>query len=86
MSPDPIKSLQTFRAKQQLNFILLSDRDHSVSEVYGAWGEKERSGKTYMGIIRSHFVIDEEGNVLDAQIKISPEESVTSALEVCCPD
>ena len=86
MSPDPIRSLQKFRTEQELNFILLSDRDHSVSEVYGAWGEKKRNDKTYRGIIRSHFVIDETGNVLDARIKISPEESVTSALEVCCPD
>ena len=86
MSPDPIKALQRFRAKQELNFILLSDEDHSTSEIYGTWGEKKSHGKTYMGIIRSHFVIDEKGNVLDAQIKISPDESVRLALEVCCPD
>jgi len=86
VSPDPIKSLQKFRAKQELNFVLLSDEDHSVSEIYGAWGEKKMRGKTYMGIIRSHFVIDEKGNVLDAQIKISPDNSVRSALDVCCPD
>ena len=86
MSPDPIKSLQKFRAKQELNFILLSDEDHSASEIYGAWGEKKMYGKTYMGTIRSHFVIDEKGNVLDAQIKISPDKSVKLALEVCCPD
>lgn len=86
MSPDPIKSLQKFRAKQELNFILLSDEDHTVAEIYGAWGEKKMYGKSRMGIIRSHFVIHEEGHVLDAQIKISPDESVKLALEVCCLD
>ena len=42
-------------------------------------------GKTYMGIIRSHFVIDETGRVIDAQVKVSPEQSVRLALDVCCP-
>jgi len=80
VSPDPIKELQKFRAKQNLDFVLLSDENHVVAEMYGAWG------KTYMGIVRSHFVIDEAGKVLDAQIKVSPEQSVRLALEVCCPD
>lgn len=86
VSPDPIKELQKFRAKQDLNFVLLCDDRHSVAEVYGAWGEKSMYGKTYMGIIRSHFVIDETGRVTDAQIKVSPEQSVRLALEACCPE
>jgi len=86
ISPDPIKELQKFRAKQNLDFVLLSDENHVVAEMYGAWGEKFMYGKTYMGIVRSHFVIDEAGKVLDAQIKVSPEQSVRLALEVCCPD
>lgn len=65
---------------------MLSDQDHAVAETYGARGEKSMYGKTYMGIVRSHFVIDEEGTILDAQIKVSPEQSVRLALEVCCPD
>ena len=85
MSPDPIKELQKFRAKQNLNFILLSDADHVVAETYGAWGEKFMYGKAYMGILRSHFVIDENGKVMDAQIKVSPERSVELALQTCCP-
>lgn len=86
VSPDPIPSLQKFREKESLNFTLLSDRDHAVAETYGAWGEKKMYGKTYMGIIRSHFVIDETGKVIDAQIKVSPEESAKKAIEVCCPE
>ena len=80
MSPDPPKRLARFRAKNDLPFVLLSDPDHAVAEKYGVWGEKKMYGKTYMGIVRSHFVIDEEGGVLDAQIKVSPKKSVELAV------
>jgi peroxiredoxin Q/BCP len=80
ISPDPLKALQNFRKKNQLPFVLLSDPEHDVSEMYGVWGEKQRYGKIYMGIIRSHYVIDEEGRIVDVQIKVSPEESVKRAV------
>jgi len=80
VSPDTLKALQSFRKKNQLPFVLLSDPDHAVSEKYGVWGEKQRYGKTYMGVIRSHYVIDEEGRIVDVQIKVSPEESVDRAV------
>lgn len=80
VSPDPMDKLQKFRAKNELPFTLLSDPDHAVAERYGVWGEKKMYGKTYMGIIRSHFVIDEEGRIVDAQIKVSPKKSVELAL------
>jgi len=80
VSPDPPDRLQKFRAKNDLPFLLLSDPDHRVAEVYGVWGEKKMYGKTFMGIIRSHFVIDEDGRVVDAQIKVSPQESVELAV------
>jgi len=51
-----------------------------VAEKYGVWGEKMMYGKSYMGIIRSHFVIGENGRVADARIKISPTESVELAV------
>jgi thioredoxin-dependent peroxiredoxin len=79
ISPDPIEVLQKFRAKHDLPFPLLSDPDHQVAELYGVWGEKKLYGKTYMGIIRSHFVIDEDGVVVDAQVKVSPTDSVEKA-------
>jgi peroxiredoxin Q/BCP len=85
VSPDPIAALQKFRAKHDLNFTLLSDIDHTVAETYGAWGEKKRAGRVYMGILRSHFVIDGEGRVLDSQIKVSPADSVQRAIQTCCP-
>ena len=52
-----------FRANYKLPFPLLVDSDHAVAEAYGVWGEKKNYGKTYMGIIRSGFVIDAEGNL-----------------------
>ena len=54
--------------------------------MYGAWGEKKSYGKTYMGINRSHFLIDEDGKIVDAQIRVSPRESVERALAACCSD
>ena len=80
VSPDPLDRLQKFRAKNDLPFTLLSDPDHAVAETYGVWGEKKMYGKTYMGIVRSHFIIDEEGRIADAQIKVSPKKSVERAL------
>jgi peroxiredoxin Q/BCP len=80
VSPDPPDRLQKFRAKNDLPFVLLSDPDHAVAEMYGVWGEKKMYGKTFMGIIRSHFVIDEEGRVVDARIKVSPKQSVELAV------
>ncbi|MCS6909992.1 MAG: thioredoxin-dependent thiol peroxidase [Anaerolineales bacterium] len=81
ISPDGAKSHQKFKTKQKLPFPLLSDEDHAVAEKYGVWGEKSFIGKKYMGITRSHFVIDEAGKLADVQIKVSPNDSVKLALE-----
>ena len=82
VSPDGQASHQKFKTKYDLPFTLLVDEDHSIAEKYGVWGEKKSYGKTYMGILRSHFVIDKEGKIADAQIKVRPEDSVRLALEV----
>jgi peroxiredoxin Q/BCP len=58
--------LAGFRRKENLNFTLLSDPDHAVAERYGAWGEKSNYGKTYMGIVRSTFVIGPDGRIEQA--------------------
>jgi peroxiredoxin Q/BCP len=81
ISPQDAKSHLKFKTKYKLPFILLSDPDHAVAEKYGAWGEKSLYGKKYMGIIRSHFVIDQHGKIADIQIKVSPSESVARALK-----
>lgn len=81
VSPDSVASHQKFRAKNDLPFNLLVDPEHEVAELYGVWGEKSMYGKKYMGIVRSQFVIDEQGIIIDAQYKISPKKSVETALK-----
>ena len=80
ISPDDAHSHQRFRAKYNLPFILLSDPDHVVAAKYGAWGEKSFMGKKSIGIIRSHYVIDEQGTIVDEQIKVNAKESPALAL------
>ena len=81
ISPDGEESHQKFKTKYNLPFILLADEDHQVAEAYGVWGEKSMYGKKYMGIIRSHFVIDEHGKVVDAQVQVKAKDSPTLALQ-----
>jgi thioredoxin-dependent peroxiredoxin len=80
ISPDGVKSHQKFKTKYDLPFRLLADEDHSVAEAYGVWQEKSMYGKKYWGVVRSHFVVDEEGRLADVQVKVSPDESVERAL------
>jgi peroxiredoxin Q/BCP len=80
VSPDGAKSHQKFKTKFNLPFTLIADEDHSIAEAYGVWEEKSMYGKKYMGIERSHFVIDEHGKVVDAQVKVKPEDSVEKAI------
>ena len=63
VSPDSIKSHKSFREKQGLNFVLISDTEHLLAEEYGVWKEKSMYGRKYMGIERSTFILDKEGNV-----------------------
>ena len=80
VSPDGAKSHQKFKTKFNLPFTLIADEDHSIAEAYGVWVEKSMYGKQYMGIERSHFVIDETGKIVDAQVKVKPEDSVEHAI------
>ena len=61
-----------FRSKYELPFTLLADTDHAVAEQYGVWGEKKYMGKTYMGVNRSTFVIDADGNVKKVLRDVKP--------------
>ena len=82
ISPDMPDRLVKFRQKHNLPFVLLSDPDHEVAEAYGAWGEKKSFGKTYEGIIRSHFAIDEEGRVMEFKFKVKPETTADLAIRL----
>ena len=63
MSADPVKALASFKEKYKLNFSLVSDPDHKVIEKFGAWQQKKFMGRTYMGIVRSSFLIGANGNI-----------------------
>mgnify|MGYP000856951090 FL=1 len=80
ISPDGEKSHAKFRTKFDLPFKLLADTETTVSQAYGVWREKSMYGKTYMGVVRSHFLVDEAGNIADVQYNVSPDDSVQSAL------
>ena len=80
VSPDGVQSHQRFKTKYNLPFTLLADEGHHVAETYGVWGEKSTMGKTYMGIIRSHFIVDEKGKLADAQVNVKPVDSVERAM------
>ena len=80
VSPDEPVALAKWKAKEKLPYTLLSDPEHAVAEQYGVWGEKKMYGNSYMGIIRSHFVIDPQGIVEDVQFKVSPKNSISRAL------
>jgi peroxiredoxin Q/BCP len=81
LSPDSAAAQKKFSGKLKLNFSLLSDVDHAVAETYGAWGEKTLYGKKSTGITRASFLIGEEGNILAAWYKVSPDDTVPKALE-----
>ena len=74
ISPDAVKRLPKFIEKEQLNFTLLSDEDHTVADAFGVWGPKKFMGKEYDGIHRITFLIDEEGNVEQVFNKFKTKE------------
>lgn len=79
LSPDTPEDLKKWQQEEGLPYDLLSDPDHRVLEAWGVWGEKSMYGKPYMGVIRSHWIIDEDGKIADAQVKVSPTDSVERA-------
>lgn len=81
ISPDVPDKQGQFDQKYGLGFPLLADTDHAAAEAYGVWGEKTLYGRTYMGIVRSSFLIDEEGKVAGAWYKVKPEETIPKAME-----
>ena len=82
LSPDAPAALAQWIEAESLPYDLLSDPEHRVLEAWKAWGEKSMYGKTYQGVIRSHWIIGEDGAVLDEQIGISPKKSIKAALKL----
>ena len=80
VSPDDERSHGKFREKYDLPFTLLADTDHQVAEQYGVWGEKKYMGRTYWGVLRSTFVIDEDGNLKRVMHKVKPAQHAEDVL------
>jgi peroxiredoxin Q/BCP len=80
VSPDAPPALKAFDDKFELGFTLVSDVDHSIAESYGVWVEKVRDGVARMGILRSAFLVDENGAVANAWPDISPADTPTNLL------
>ena len=81
VSPDSVKSHQSFIQKQNLKFTLLSDSEHQVAEAYGAQGEKSMYGRKYMGILRTTFIIGKDGVIKHVFEKVKPAEHAVEVLE-----
>ena len=81
VSPDDVTSHEKFKTKYQLPFTLLADPEHEVAEKYGVWGERKFTGKTYMGINRSTFVIDADGKIARAMLGIKPAGHASAVLD-----
>jgi peroxiredoxin Q/BCP len=72
VSADSVASHQRFKAKYRLPFTLLADTEHKVAELYGAWQPKRLAGKSFLGMVRSTFLIDAEGKVAKVWPKVDP--------------
>jgi peroxiredoxin Q/BCP len=81
VSPDDERSHVKFKDKYELPFTLLADEEHRVADEYGVWGEKKYMGRTYFGVNRSTFVIDENGNVKRVMHKVKPDTHADEVLE-----
>jgi peroxiredoxin Q/BCP len=81
VSPDPVASHVRFKQKYRLPFPLLADTDHRVAEAYGAWGEKSMYGRSYQGILRTTFIIDEGGKIARVFERVKPKEHAAQVLE-----
>ena len=81
VSPDSEKTHQNFIGKYNLQFRLLADTDHKIAETYGVWGEKKMYGRSYMGIIRTTFVIDENGVIQQIITKVDTKNHANQILE-----
>ena len=81
VSVDSEASHKKFTAKYKLPFTLLADPDHSIADAYGVYGEKKFMGRTYMGVKRTTFLVDEKGKIKKVFEKVKPEEHAREVLE-----
>ncbi len=82
ISPDPVARLKKFEDKEALNFTLVSDEDHQITEKYGVWGLKKFMGKEFMGVIRSTFIINKEGKIAQIMDKVKTKTHHEDSIEI----
>jgi len=81
VSADPVKAQDAFKKKHKLKIGLLSDETHKMLEDYGAWGEKSMYGKTFMGVIRTTYLIGPDGRIAQVWPKVKVDGHATEVLE-----
>jgi peroxiredoxin Q/BCP len=81
ISPDKPVHQKKFDDKHNLGFPLLSDQEHQIAEAFGVWAEKKMYGKSYMGIVRSAFLIGEDGKLSNCWYKISPKDTIPKLMQ-----
>ncbi len=81
VSPDSVASHVKFKKKFQLQFPLLADDEHKVSDLYEVWGPKKFMGKEYVGVLRTTFLIDTEGNIKKVYENVRPAEHSVELLK-----
>ncbi len=81
VSADSVASHNRFKEKQQLNFPLVTDVEKATIQAFGVWAEKKMAGRTYMGIVRTTFVIDPEGKVERVITKVDTKNAARQILE-----
>ena len=82
ISKDSVSSHEKFAEKYNLPFILRSDPDLQAIRAYGVWQEKKPYGKTSMGVVRTTFIIDEQGKILKVMPKVKPDTNATEVLDI----
>ena len=80
ISPDKPSKQAKFDTKHALGFPLLADEDHAAAEAFGVWSEKSMYGRKYMGIVRSAFLVDEDGRIAQAWYNVKPKDTATNLL------
>jgi len=81
VSPDSVKSHGKFKEKFDLPFLLLADEDHSVCELYGVWALKKSMGREYMGVLRTTYLIDAEGQIKEVFQNVKPADHSVELLK-----
>ncbi|MDD2382115.1 MAG: thioredoxin-dependent thiol peroxidase [Mariniphaga sp.] len=82
VSPDPVASHQKFRDKFGLRFNLIADTEKEILQAYGVWGEKSMYGRRYMGVMRTTFILDEQGIIREIIEKVNTKDHTNQMINI----